>query len=211
MLGAVAAGALAPQAGLAQAIDIGGGIGVYFPIGALVEVGSPTMPETYFQQRLQTTISFSANAVVWATDKIGIVGTISYSPSMVAVQDTSGLSDHHSSVVLASARVLYAFTPMSFKPAPGHREAPWSWYVGLGVGVVSRSGNVWTYSSGLASPAAVFDIGVRTPLGGRSVLRLDVEDYLSQAQFDKGLPTETAAQTHNDLSFVASFAYRLKR
>ena len=208
---AIAMTPLAARAGHAQTVDIGAGIGIYFPIGALVQVGSEDMPETFYQQRLQTTPDLQANVVVWTSDKVGFAATISYSPSMLAVQDTSGLSDHHSSVVLASARVYYAFSPMPFKPAPGHREAPWSFYVGLGAGVVSRSGNVWTYTSGLVAPAAVFAVGVRTPLGGRSILRMDIEDYLSQAQFDKGLPTETEARMHNDVCFTATFAYRLVR
>ena len=100
---------------------------------------------------------------------------------------------------------------MPFKPPPGKREAPWSFYVGVGAGVVSRSGDVWTYQSGLVAPAAVFDFGVRTPLGGRTILRLNIENFLSVAQFDKGLPTETESRLHGDLTFNATFAYRLKR
>jgi hypothetical protein len=207
----IAVGLLAPGSGLAQAIDIGVAPGVYFPIGALVQTGSTSMPASFFQQRLQITPQLSGNIVVWTSDRIGFQGSATYCPSTVAVQDSSGISDHHSSVVLASVRVLYAFSPMLFKPPKGKREAPWSWYVGLGAGVVSRSGNVWNYSSGLVAPAAVFDFGVRTPLGGRSVLRLNIENYLSVAQFDKGLPTETEARLHGDLAFNATFAYRLKR
>ena len=52
---------------------------------------------------------------------------------------------------------------------------------------------------------------MRTPLGSRVVMRLDVEDYISRAQFDKGLATETAARTHNDLIISASFAFRARR
>ncbi|HUL03390.1 MAG TPA: hypothetical protein VLV16_09210 [Gemmatimonadales bacterium] len=207
----IAVGLLAPDSGAAQAVDIGLAAGVYFPIGALVQTGSESHPATFFQQRLQITPMLSGNAVVWTSDRFGIQGAVTYCPSTLAVQDSSGISDHHSSVVLASIRALYAFSPMPFKPPPGKREAPWSFYVGLGAGVVSRSGNVWTYTSGLVAPAAVFDVGVRTPLGGRSVLRINIENYLSVAQFDKGLPTETEARLHGDLAFNATFAYRLKR
>jgi hypothetical protein len=79
------------------------------------------------------------------------------------------------------------------------------------VGVVSRSGGVWNYSSGLTSPALLFNVGVRTPLSGRTVLRFDVDDLLSRAQFDKGLTTQTTARTHNDLIFTISFARRITK
>jgi hypothetical protein len=77
--------------------------------------------------------------------------------------------------------------------------------------MVSRSGNVWNYSSGLTAPALLTNVGVRTAVGGRTVLRFDIEDYISQAQFDKGLPTETAARIHNDFIFSIAVAYRVVR
>jgi hypothetical protein len=210
---AIAAGLFAPARGIAQAVDVGGQLGFYSPIGALVQRGSKTMPISYFQKRLQGTLLAGANVVVWTSSRLGIAGSIGLVPSSVATTDTTGTHDFASTLVLVSARVIYAFTPLRFTPLPGHRELPWSFYVGAGVGVSSRSGAVWSgsYSSGLTSPALVANVGVRTPLGPRMLLRLDVEDYFSQAQFDKGLPTETAARTHNDLVVSVSFAYRVVR
>lgn len=208
---AIAIGLFAPATGLAQQTDVGFNIAFYIPIGPLVERGVRTSPATFYQQRLQGTPSLGANVVVWTSSRLGIAGSINISPSDVALTDTSGTHDRSSAVVLASARVLYAFTPLLFKPLPGKRELPWSFYVGAGLGIVNRSGAVWQYSSGLTSPALVLDVGVRTAVGPRVVLRFDVDDYISRAQFDNGLTTQTTARTHNDIMISLSVAYRVVR
>ena len=94
---------------------------------------------------------------------------------------------------------------------PGGRAAPWSFYFGAGGGFATRSGAVWSYYSGLTSPAAVVSFGVRSPLGFRSVMRVEAVDYISRAHFDKGLPTETAPRWHHDLSFSLVFLFRAIR
>ncbi len=164
---AVASALFAPGTGLAQAVDVGLKLAFYVPVGALVDTGSSANPKTHFQQRLAAAPLLGANVVVWTSSRLGFAGSIGYTPSTVAQSDTFGTHDYHSSVLLTSARVLYAFTPLN--------------------------------------------VGVRTPLGSRVVMRLDVEDYISRAQFDKGLATETAARTHNDLIISASFAFRARR
>lgn len=208
---AIAAGVFAPATGLAQQTDVGLNIAFYVPFGSLVESGVKSSPATFYQQRLQATPALGGNITVWTSDHIGFSASFSVSPADVAVTDTTGTHDHSSTVVLAGARVIYAFTPLLFKPPAGHREIPWSFYVGGGLGVVSRSGSVWTYSSGLTAPALLLDVGVRTAMGGRSILRFDVEDYISQAQFDKGLPTETESRIHHDFLFSITLSYRVKR
>jgi len=208
---AIAACLFAPATGLAQHVDIGFSAGFYVPVGALVKSGSKSSPATFYEQRLQGTPTLGANVTVWTSHHLGFAGTINFSPSDVALSDTAGTHDYASLVMLASARGLYAFSPLHFKPPPGRRDTPWSFYVGAGVGLVSRSGAVWNYSTGLTAPALLLDVGVRTAVGGRAVLRFDIEDYISVAQFDKGLPTETEARTHNDLIFSLSVAYRVVR
>ena len=77
--------------------------------------------------------------------------------------------------------------------------------------MASRSGTVWSYSSGRTSPALVLNVGTRTPVGPRCVMRFDIEDYISRARFDKGLPTETAAHMHHDVVISMSVAFRAVR
>jgi hypothetical protein len=208
---AVTIGLFAPATGFAQQTDVGFSVGFFNPVGALVQSGSRSDPMTFYQQRQQGTLTLGANVVVWTSSRLGFAGSVNFSPSDVAQTDSTGTHDHTSSALLANVRVLYAFTPMLFKPLPGHRELPWSFYVGAGAGFANRSGAVWQYSSGLTSPALVVNVGVRTAVGNRAVLRFDAEDYVSRAQFDKGLPTQTMARTHNDLIISLSVAYRVVR
>ena len=94
-------------------------------------------------------------------------------------------------------------------------------YVGAGAGVVSRGGSAWRYNSGVTVPAFVATIGTRTPLYGlrvrrpypppRVVMRLELSDYVSRAQFDKGLPTETRPLTHHDVTVSVLFAFPINR
>lgn len=208
---ATATGLLAPATGYAQQTDVGFSLGFYNPLGALVQRGIKSSPATFFQQRLQGTPSLGVGVTVWTSSRFGIAGSINISPSDVAQTDTSGTHDHKTAVLLGSVRALYAFTPMLFTARPGHREIPWSFYVGAGAGVVNRSGAVWNYSSGLTAPALVFNVGVRTAVGSRMIVRFDLEDYLSRAQFDKGLATQTEARTHNDMLVTLSLNYRVVR
>jgi hypothetical protein len=208
---ATATGLFGPATALAQQIDVGFTLGFYNPFGALVQRGQKSSPLTYYQQRLQATPSLGVNMVVWTSSRLGIATTVEFSPSDVAQTDTSGTHDHKSGLLLTSVRMLYAFSPLLFKARPGHRELPWSFYVGAGAGIVNRSGAVWAYSSGFTTPALVFNTGVRTAVGSRMILRFDVEDYFSRAQFDKGLATQTEARSHNDLVVGLSLNYRIKR
>jgi hypothetical protein len=211
VLFATATSLLAPATGFAQQADVGFSIGFYDPLGAMVQRGMKSSPLTFFQQRLQGTPALGANVIIWTSHRLGIAGSVNLSPSDVAQTDSTGTADHSSAVLLGSVRVLYAFTPMLFKPPPGRREVPWSFYVGGGAGFVNRSGAVWAYSSGLTAPALVLNVGVRTPVGSRVIIRFDVEDYISRAQFDKGLATQTEARIHNDLLITLSLNYRVAR
>ena len=208
---ATATGLCTPATALAQQVDVGFTLGFYNPLGALVQRGEKSSPATFFQQRLQSTPSLGANLIVWTSHRLGIAANIAVSPSDVAQTDTSGTHDHSSGLLLGSVRVVYGLTPMLFKARPGHRDLPWSFYVGGGVGFASRSGAVWAYSSGLTSPALVLNAGVRTAMGSRMILHFDLEDYYSRAQFDKGLATQTEARSHNDFVISLSLNYRVKR
>ena len=208
----LATGLLAPGTGLAQTVDIGGRFGWYHPVAPLIEAGLPPGPSSPVEKRLQVSLLAGADATVWVSTRLGFAGIIAYAPSSVAVTDSNTVTDHSSSVILVSGRVLFAFTPLQVGPkiAPGG-AAPWSFYVGAGAGMASRSGTVWSYSSGRTSPALVLNVGTRTPVGPRCVMRFDIEDYISRARFDKGLPTETAAHMHHDVVISMSVAFRAVR
>jgi hypothetical protein len=198
----IAATLLAPSTSLAQTVDIGGHVAFYNPLGSLID-GPP------IEKRLQAALMVGVDAVAWTSSRVGFAGKVAYAPSRVAVIQARNVTDRDASVILASARVLFAVTPVA--TGAGGVIPPWSVYVGAGAGLASRSGGVWSYASGLTSPALVLNVGVQTPAGPRIVMRMDLEDYISRAQFDAGTPGETAAQRHHDVAISVSLSYRVRR
>ena len=191
---------LAPGMGLAQTVDVGLHAGFYNPLGPVT--GPP------IEKRPLGAVGAGVDAVVWTSRRLGFAGRVLYAPSRVAVIQPGNVVDREASVILANARVLFAVTPLAAAGAPVH---PWSVYVGAGAGLVNRSGGVWMYASGLTSPALVLTAGVQTPGGARYTLRFDVEDYISRAQFNAGMPDATVARMHQDLAFSLSLTYRIRR
>lgn len=197
----IAATLLAPSTGLAQSVDIGGHVGFYIPLGSLID-GPP------IEKRLQVAGMGGVDAVVWTSGRLGFAGRVAYAPSKVAVIQPGSVTDRDAAVIVANARVLFAVTPLA--TVAGGANPPWSAYVGVGAGLARRSGGVWSYASGLTSPALVLNVGVQTFAGSRSVLRLDLEDYISRARFNAGAPGETTAQMHHDVAFSLSLSYQVR-
>jgi len=197
----IVAALMAPRVSVAQTVDLGARAGFYSPIGSLIE-GPP------IQKRLQGAVMGGLDAVVWMSGRVGFAGSVVYAPSRVAVIQPGNVTDRDGSVILASARLLFALTPLGHGAAA---DPPWSVYVGAGPGLAHRSGGVWSYASGATSPALVLNAGVETLSGPRVAMRLDFEDSISRAQFDAGAPSETAAQTHHDLAFSLTLSYRVRR
>jgi hypothetical protein len=191
---------LAPSTSLAQMVDIGVHAGFYNPFGSVT--GPP------IEKRPLGAVGGGVDAVVWTSPRLGFAGRVMYAPSRVAVIQPGNVVDREASVILANARVLFAVTPLPV--GAGAPMPPWSVYVGAGAGLVSRSGGVWMYASGLTSPALVLNAGVQTPGGARSTLRFDMEDYISRAHFNAGRPDATIPRTHHDLAASLSLSYRVR-
>lgn len=197
----IAASLLAPRTGLAQTVDIGGHAGFYYPLGSLIE-GPP------IEKRLLAAVSAGVDAFVWTSRRLGFAGRVAYAPSRVAVIQPGSVIDRNASVVLANARVLFAVTPLPVGArAKTHLG---SVYLGAGAGLVSRKGGVWSYASGRTSAALVLNVGLQTPANAQSVLRFDLEDYISRAQFNAGMPDATTPRMHQDLAFSLSLSYRIR-
>ena len=214
VVGLVAAAGLAvPGWAWGQALEIGGTFGFCDPLGALVERGSRTVPTSFFQKRQQVAPALGADVTFWTSKRFGVTATFALSPSAVADTDSTGVHDRTGALLLTSVRVLYAVTPTPITaPARGHLPN-WSFYAGAGVGLVGRSGTVWTmaYKTGLTVPALVLNFGMRAPVSSRGLVRLEVVDYLSKAHFDEGLPTETVSRSHNDFVVNLGLAFQIKR
>ena len=119
-----AATLLAPSTGLAQTVEIGGHAAFYYPVGSLIE-GPP------IEKRLQGALMGGVEAVVWTSGRLGFAGKVAYARSPVAVIQAGNVIDRDASVILASARVLFAVTPLERAGGTMH---PWSYYVGAGAG-----------------------------------------------------------------------------
>jgi hypothetical protein len=186
---------------------------MYVPLGPLIKEGVLGSPSGGFSEKnLGVTLLLGAEAVFRATERLSVAASVIFGPSPVAVTDSFGTTtDHSSAVLLTAVRVIVPVTSA---------KAMWSAYIGAGAGVVSRSGSEWRYYSGAAAPALVASLGVGTPLYGlgvrkpypppRIVMRAEVADYFSRAQFDKGLPTQTMARLHQDLTLSVLIAFRLR-
>ncbi len=204
----VATGLLAPAAASAQ-LEVAPRIGMFNPVGSLVQESTPTSPSEKHQG---AAILIGGTARFRAAKRLSLEANVAFSPSPAAVTDSFGTTDLTGSAFLADARLIVAVTPIT---------SLWSLYVGAGAGVVSRGGSAWRYNSGVTVPAFVATIGTRTPLYGlrvrrpypppRVVMRLELSDYVSRAQFDKGLPTETSPLTHHDITVTVLFAFPINR
>ncbi len=201
----VATGLLAPAAASAQ-LEVAPRIGMFNPVGSLVNEG------VLNEKHQGAAILLGGTARFRAEKRLSLEANVAFSPSPAAVTDSFGTTDLTGSAFLADARLIVAVTPIT---------SLWSMYVGAGAGGVSRGGSAWRYNSGVTVPAFVATIGTRTPLYGlrvsrpypppRVVMRLELSDYVSRAQFDKGMPTETSPLTHHDLTVTVLFAFPINR
>jgi len=182
----------------AAQFEAGFRLGIYAPAGAYVNEGD-SYPGGRLEMQGVGAPLIGAQAVFWPRSWLGIEATGSLSPSMVALTDASGTADHSSTVMFASARVLIPVTS---------RKAMWSFYVGGGIGLVSRSGGVWDrFESGTTSPTWIASFGGATPLSETLRMRFEFEDNFSTAQFDAGLPTATQPHSHQDIMFAIAVEF----
>lgn len=184
---------------------------MYVPLGSLVKEGSLGSPRGLSEKNLGVTLMFGGEAVFRVTQRLSVAASVMFGPSPTAVTDSTGTSDRSSVVLLSAVRLIQQVRPA---------KAMWSMYFGAGAGVVSRGGTVWQYYSGPTAPLVVASFGVGTPLYGlgvqkpypppRVVMRAEAADYVSRAQFDKGLVTQTTARWHHDVTITVLFSLRLR-
>jgi len=173
-------------------VELGPRLGIYVPVGFVVNEGAASVPSSYIKKLQVGAPLIGGQGLVWAKPWLGVEAFVALSPSMVAVTDSTGTADHASTVVLASTRVIVPITS---------RRGLWSFFLGAGVGVVSRSGSVWQYSSGTTARTWVLAFGGRTALTESLSMHFEFEDQFSTAQFDQGLATQTQPRSHQDVIF----------
>jgi hypothetical protein len=169
---------------------------MYMPLGGWrneSDGGTGFVPE----RRHLSAHMLGARLTTWPSRRLGLEGTLAFSPSQVAVSTAGSTVDVSAGVLLASARALWKLTTL----VDGHPDnrTHWDVMLGAGAGLIHRSGSAWENTSGVTAPALLFTGAVRTRLAGSVAWRVSLEDYVSWAQFDKGRPNQTRSRLHHDL------------
>lgn len=125
----------------------------------------------------------------------------------MALQTAGHITDVPGGVMLASARAL--FTVASLADGDPTDQMNWDLTLGAGGGLVHRGGSAWDNKTGATAPAAVLSAGVRTRVAGAVMFRIGMEDFISWAQFDKGLPTQMRPGVHHDLTTTLGVILRV--
>ena len=79
------------------------------------------------------------------------------------------------------------------------------------MGIAAHSGAVFQYASGATARTWVVSFGGRTALSPTLNMRFELEDNFSTAQFDRGLPTQTQPQSHQDFVFAVAVDFPVHR
>ena len=197
---ALAVAAVWPATARAQ-VELVPSLGFYWPIGGWTQQqdDGSGFPPLY---RQLSAVLFGTRLSVRLSRSIAIEGTLGATPSQVAVSTAAGTTDFNGGVYLASARAV--LTVASVIEGPRHDQVRWNFFLGAGAGLVHRAGTAWQNTSGVTAPALVLEAGA-----GVGTFRITVEDYVSWAQFNGGLPSQTRARMHHDLIGSLGFALRL--
>ena len=183
--------AATPHRAAAQ-VEIAPAIGMYMPVGTLFKGDIQNGGESRSQVPAGM-VGFRISA--WPSRRLSFEGGIAFSPSQVAVSNSSGTHDITGSVVLAHARAVLQLGP----PA---KAQLWGFHVAAGVGMTHRSGSAWETTLGGTAPALALAFGARTRFRRSPLtMRLELEDYVLFNQFDQGLPDTKGAAMHHDLAW----------
>lgn len=186
---AIVLAALAPHPAAAQ-IELTPAIGMYWPVGDLFKGDLQNGAET--RQQVAAGL-VGVRLAARSAKRLGFEGSLAFSPSQVAVSRSTGTHDVTGSVMLASARAVYALSP---------HDALWGFRVAAGMGVVHRSGSAWETTLGATNPALALAFSARSRMRKTNVtMRLEFEDYILFNQFDQELPYTKGAKVHHDATW----------
>jgi hypothetical protein len=179
VLGATSPGLLVSQTGL------GPQIGLYVPVRPVIDESIPLPRGVHMSQVSAGFIGL--RGLTWIKRRVGLEGSVVMSPSYVARTDSTGTHDHAAAVFFSDARAVIAI----------NRRRTFD--VGVGFGLVARTGSIWDGRSGTTLPALVWSLGVRTPIRRRMAIRLELQDYITGARFDQSQVGSVQTRVHHDL------------
>ena len=181
------------------------GFGVYVPHGVPLLTENGASGETLRKQAVGGPV-FTTRAGFSLSRLAAVEASLSYSPALIAVHSAGGrVDDRSAGLVLLSARSLFRLTPES--------TTRFSIHAASGVGMVTRIGNAWSDTPTKPAFALVLGAGAMAPLtprGGTS-FRIDLEDYLSFAQFELSDGTRSKAHSYHDLVWSLGLAIPISK
>jgi hypothetical protein len=159
--------------------------GLYVPVRPIIDETVPTPRGVHMSQVSAGFIGL--RGLTWVKRQVALEGSIVMSPSYVARTDSAGTHDHAAAVFFSDARAVFAVNRRRTFDA------------GVGLGLVARTGTIWAGRSGTTLPALVWSVGARTPIRRRMAIRLEVQDYITSAQFDQSQIGAVQTRVHHDL------------
>ena len=174
-------------------------LGMYIPMGLLTtDVGSPNGE---FRRQV-TAGGLGARIGMHVARHFALEATAFYSRSMVAVAENSKVVDIPAGVLMTSARAVLKIG--------GAQGVNWNLHLAPGVGLMIRHGAAWQGTSGVIDPALVLAGGARAPLGKSGMaFRIDLENYMSRAQFHIQETGATESRIQNDFTLTTGFVIPL--
>jgi hypothetical protein len=192
----------AASSGLAQiTFSINPNVGLYVPHGALLFEAPSHLSPLESKKPVGGPV-FTTRVAAWLTPHLGLEGTIAYSPAYIAVKSHDGdVEDLRQTLVLSSIRSVYRF--------PGDRIRRLGFQVGSGLGIVTRSGKAWANTPTDPALAFVLSAGVRAQLSPKKPLafRMELEDYISWAQFKLDSGAYTQGRAYHDLVYSLGLVF----
>jgi hypothetical protein len=166
------------------------------PVLALsLPFGGPYINESWLHKQQVTSAILGGKIDVALVPFLGLELGVGAGRGLVAVRDsTNRVRDIPATLYLSSAKAVLWINP--------HIKDGVIMHVSSGVGLIGRTGKAWrdTRPSGAAT-AWVVALGGDARLSRRGPMefRFELEDYISTAQFNVGLPTETRPLLHHDI------------
>lgn len=165
-------------------------MGIYLPLTPLFELDPPADGE--LRRRSVGQVILGARVGIGVSRHVALELGAGFSPTLVAVERETSTIDVASRLLLLNARAAYSFQPSS----------SWSFFLAPGFGLIARSGRAWKAISGTTDPAFTLGLGFSSRIDPSRVrIRVEIEDFISWAQFDGTRGGQTESHLHQDLTF----------
>ena len=193
--------------------------GAYLPTSDLAVVSDAgcKVNDTYRQK-----IGFNVGGrfTVWkSSSSVGFEGTGEYARSTLRFTTPGGghflpcpatTTDYGTGIIVAHLRILLV---PSWGESHGRCVGVDGWralecaYVSAGLGIVARSGDVWTNASGTTSVAGELGFGYRRPIAPSVTLRIELEDVLYSANVTVPCCSSWGSRFQHDFQATIGFAF----